>query len=127
MKQRLMEHRALRIECAQLRRILAQLEGEGGFGLPVPAECTRLHSVLQKKLERGEGILQDTEGRIKGLGGREQTILHARYIQGESWAQVCRTSGYEQAQVFRIHAGAVRRLEEGSDHCSPSSEDEDSI
>ncbi len=49
---------------------------------------------------------------IKGLGCRERSILHKRFLQGKTQVEVAEEIGISQAQVSRLEKGAIRRIKD---------------
>jgi DNA-directed RNA polymerase specialized sigma subunit len=50
------------------------------------------------------------ETTIMRLPEREQLLIRARYIAGDSWEQICVDMHYEWAHIHRIHANALKLL-----------------
>lgn len=46
------------------------------------------------------------------LDSMERRILHTHDIEGRKWDDVCQAVGYERSTVFRIHAAALKKLED---------------
>lgn len=52
------------------------------------------------------------EERIDKLEPHERDLIRYRYIDGLKWKDVCEKTGYSQRQMFRIHAAALKKLED---------------
>lgn len=107
-----MELQALHREQNQLCRLLERLEEVSGLCASESEGYERLHRVLQSRLDGNHVRLTRAEESLNRLDSRERSILRARYLEGQSWDRICLRTGYEQAQIFRIHAGALRCLVE---------------
>lgn len=40
----------------------------------------------------------------------ERQLMRARYLDGQTWEEVCETIGYSWSQVHRIHARALQNI-----------------
>ena len=49
---------------------------------------------------------------ISGLDDREErTVLEERYLRGSKWEDIARTCDCSMRQIFRIHDGALKKIE----------------
>lgn len=57
-------------------------------------------------------LMTEIERAIDTLGPRERALLRYRYIDGMGWEDICDRMIYSWRQIHRIHAQALRKLEE---------------
>lgn len=76
-------------------------------------ECIgqRVSATLQTKVDKLTDQMVAVETALDSLDSMERRILHAHYIEGRKWDDVCLIVGYERSMVFRIHAAALKKLE----------------
>lgn len=77
-------------------------------------ECIgqRVSATLQTKVDKLTDQMAAVETALGVLDSMERRILHTHYIEGRKWDDVCRVVGYERSMVFRIHAAALKKLED---------------
>ena len=73
-------------------------------------EMVELDEKIQVKLAESYELARKIEEAIGSLPEREQYLMRARYIQGESWEQIAVDMHYSWQHVHRIHAKALRLL-----------------
>lgn len=73
-------------------------------------EMVELDEKIQAKLAESYEMARKIEEAIGSLPEREQYLMRARYIQGESWEQIAVDMHYSWQHVHRIHANALRLL-----------------
>ena len=71
----------------------------------------QMTAVLQPKVDKLTDQMVAVETALDSLDSMERRILHAHYIEGRKWDDVCLIVGYERSMVFRLHAAALRKLE----------------
>ena len=64
----------------------------------------RLGTALLEVQEQLRRIIDAVDSVPDGL---QKTILMRRYIQGESWDDICQAIGYEKTKAFEIHGWAL--------------------
>lgn len=131
-KDRLRAYRDLLAERDQLQTLMATLDagkgdprrqrldgmpagGKGGKGAALEKGYETREQVLQVwEAKRAEmcGELLAIEHALDSLPSRERRVLRCYYIQGMTWEQVCAETAYSWRQVHRIHAAALKKLEE---------------
>lgn len=128
-KERLRRYQALCKEVASLRARVYELESSIGSlksptfdGLPsgqaeassVELAVEALSGLKSKYLQKLAVMCQEQaiiEGAILGLDDyTEQCLLRARYIEGQTWEEVCETIGYSWSQTHRVHAAALQHI-----------------
>ena len=128
-RERLRAFRDARYELIQLKGQLGEMEarmyspkGQSITGLPsshgggrtmedLAAAHIRLGELYNEKILHIEMEQYAIEKAIEDLTPEERRVIRARYLEGRSWDQVCRSVHYEWAQTHRIHAAALRKLE----------------
>lgn len=77
-------------------------------------ECIgqRVSATLQTKVDKLTEALAEIETALDLLESKERMVIRAYYIEGRKWDDVCRVVGYERSMVFRIHAAALKKLED---------------
>lgn len=131
----LRRHRCLVLETRQLRTRLQVLEGsiyspKGQRFTSTPHATSRTGSTMDEVVARHIELeefyrLRVAEGEAQELRvaqaisaleePAERFILTARYIEGRSWAYICRSlaaDGYSERTVYRLHGFALRHVEE---------------
>lgn len=53
---------------------------------------------------------ENIENMIEPLEPIERLLLRARYIEGDTWEEVCLIIGYGWAQTHRIHSEVLKKL-----------------
>lgn len=128
-KERLRRYGALRLEAAQLRDRLSEVEaamqapqGQQLTGMPCSGSgesrtaeaLTVQHLTLlehyRDKLTALAAEQLAIEQAIDTLGQQERMLMRYRYLDGLSWEEVCAAMHYSWRQVHRIHASALRQL-----------------
>lgn len=72
----------------------------------------KLQKLYQEKLHALAAEAFDIEQSINSLPVKERTLCRHYYIMGLTWEQVCVEMNYSWSQVHRIHAKALRLLED---------------
>lgn len=106
-KEQLRHYRSTRVEISQIKRRIVDLEKLG-----CEVEVTKpLRDLYRKKLkDLIEGQVK-VEKAIETLNPTERELVRLRYFDGKEWYKICSVINYEWAQVHRIHAQALRKLE----------------
>ena len=66
-----------------------------------------LREIIAAKFEARRRITWDIE-QIPDL--KERDLLHRKYIGGESWSQLEKSTGYSRRSVFRLFKAAIEKL-----------------
>lgn len=94
---------------------LSGMPPTGGVPDPVATAVARLDTLQRKyadllaELARRQGEIEDA---IAALDGIERMVMRYRYIDGMTWPRVCEAVAYSDKQARRIHARALKRMEE---------------
>ena len=73
-------------------------------------EMVELDEKIQAKLAKSYELARKIEEAIGSLPEREQYLMRARYIQGESWEQIAVDMHYSWQHVHKIHRHALGLL-----------------
>jgi DNA-directed RNA polymerase specialized sigma24 family protein len=131
-KEELRAYQTIKREAAQIERELERLEAEmyGPRGSQLddmpkaphhkpggPVESLAIrHADLVTKYREFLAALKAQQLRIEeainGLEPRQRMLMRYRYIDGLEWEEVCVAMKYSWTQTHRIHAEALKRLEE---------------
>lgn len=82
-------------------------------GSPVEQIILRAEALAEKYKAELAALLamrEEIEAAIEDLDPAEKSVIRLRYLDGESWAFVERSIGYEWAQTHRIHARALEKI-----------------
>ena len=133
-KEQLKRYRSMELERWQLRELLARMEAE--MYAPKVQQLTGMPSAPSKTDHRMDALVErhdalrakywhlvdaltvqlgEIEAAIDVLPPLERTLIRARYVEGLSWEAVCVKIGYSWQQTHRIHARALKMLEEGKE------------
>lgn len=86
--------------------------GAGGpdkFGDLISAKI-EIQDNINNELIKSYKVLNWIEKIISNLNGQEQYLMGLRYIEGKSWRAISKEMSYESAQIYRIHANALRNV-----------------
>lgn len=86
--------------------------GDGRSMETMAAAHIQLGELYNDKILRLEMEQYAIEQALEDLHPKERMVVRARYLEGQSWDQVCRSVHFEWSQTHRIHASALRKLEE---------------
>jgi septation ring formation regulator EzrA len=70
-----------------------------------------INDLILIQVRQRKNILQA----VRDLPVKHRRIIHARYIFGLGWVDVCTRCHYEWSQTHLIHGEALKLLEKGSD------------
>lgn len=71
-----------------------------------------LLELYKKKTEELDAALLAIEKAIDALGCTERTLMRYHYIDGLTWEEVAVKIGYSWRQTHRLHAKALRQIED---------------
>lgn len=75
-----------------------------------------LEKVYVQKLAKLNNEIFKIEKAITSLENSvERQLIRARYIDGKTWEEVCALIGYSWSQTHRIHARALKKLQDLKD------------
>lgn len=70
---------------------------------------------INRQLAKAYEFMAKIEKAIENLPAREEYLIRLRYIEHESWIDICKALDYEWAQVHRVHAKALNLLAQKDD------------
>lgn len=94
-------------------RAPSSIPGVHGMHDPLPDIMDKLTDLDQQLNPLMDRLLTERsriEKALNELLGRERHIMRSYYIEGLSWTEVAKRSGYSIAQIFRIHRKSLNFL-----------------
>ena len=122
-------YRAMKMEAAELREIIGEIEAalfspgvkldgqpraKGGKGGGMEDLVARKDQAVQDYEAKLAELLRDMrriERAISGLPSVERRIIRRHYLSGQTWEAVADAESYSYVQIWRIKKRAIARLE----------------
>lgn len=105
-KEELRQYRSIKLEISQIERRIVELE-RGGCDNDVTQP---LRDLYREKLKTLVEEQMKIEQAIASLPPTERELMRLRYIDGADWLEVAASIHYEWTQTHRIHARALRLM-----------------
>ena len=98
-----------------IRRLWARLEAvqsiPGAGDKRLEEELRAEARELQAAIVAAEKNARAAESLLSALNEKEAVLMRARYIDGLRWKEIARVMHYSEERCYKIHAGAMRKLE----------------
>ena len=107
-KEELREYRSIKNELCQIELKLQEVER---YELE-PEVVRPLRALYRDKLAELIERQLDIEEALECLSSTERMLMRLRYFEGKEWLDICEAIHYEWTQTHRIHARALKKIQD---------------